>query len=180
MSAIISNKVMMKEVLKATGFDCPDGMENKTFEEAASGGGGSGGDRSPQELNVTANGTYQTPSGVYYDPINVNVPLPGVTMVDVQTDSIASAGTPVIFRYEYDAGLDANYVVWIGKEQINTRDLVAGQSYQYTTISGSLMIDIHLSKLVIDGNKYRVNAVYKAKSAVSTAPRCFLVVGTFN
>ena len=43
MSAVISNKVMMKEVLKATGYDCPDGMENKTFEEATSGGGSGGG-----------------------------------------------------------------------------------------------------------------------------------------
>ena len=34
----------MKEVLKATGFDCPAGMENKTFEEATSGGGSGGGE----------------------------------------------------------------------------------------------------------------------------------------
>lgn len=44
MSATISDKVMMKEVLKATGYDCPDGMENKTFEEATSGGGSGGGE----------------------------------------------------------------------------------------------------------------------------------------
>ena len=43
MSATISDRVMMKEVLKATGYDCPDGMENKTFEEATSGGGSGGG-----------------------------------------------------------------------------------------------------------------------------------------
>ena len=43
MSATISDKVMMKEVLKATGFDCPQGMENKTFKQATSGGGSSGG-----------------------------------------------------------------------------------------------------------------------------------------
>ena len=43
MSATISDKVMMKEVLKATGYDCPDGMKNKTFEEATSGGGSGGG-----------------------------------------------------------------------------------------------------------------------------------------
>ena len=43
MSATISDKVMMKEVLKATGFDCPQGMENKTFRQATSGGGSSGG-----------------------------------------------------------------------------------------------------------------------------------------
>lgn len=40
MSAIISDKVMMKEILKATGFDCPQGMENLTFQQATSGGGG--------------------------------------------------------------------------------------------------------------------------------------------
>ena len=41
MSAIISDKTMMKEILKATGFDCPEGMENLTFKQATSGGGGS-------------------------------------------------------------------------------------------------------------------------------------------
>lgn len=39
MSAIISDKTMMKEILKTTGFDCPQGMENSTFEQATSGGG---------------------------------------------------------------------------------------------------------------------------------------------
>ena len=43
MSAAISDKVMMKEVLKSTGFDCPQGMENKTFKQATSGGGSGGG-----------------------------------------------------------------------------------------------------------------------------------------
>ena len=38
MSATISDKVMMKEVLKATGFDCPEGMLGKTFNEAVGGG----------------------------------------------------------------------------------------------------------------------------------------------
>ena len=33
MSAIISNDVQMKEILKATGFDCPEGMLGKTFSE---------------------------------------------------------------------------------------------------------------------------------------------------
>ena len=43
MSATISDKVMMKEILKPTGFDCPQGMENKTFKQATSGGGSGGG-----------------------------------------------------------------------------------------------------------------------------------------
>ena len=53
MSATISDKVMMKEVLKATGFDCPQGMENKTFKQATSGGGsGGGGATITKELNA--------------------------------------------------------------------------------------------------------------------------------
>ena len=49
MSAIISDKTMMKEILKATGFDCPQGMENLTFEQATSGGGGA---NTTEELNA--------------------------------------------------------------------------------------------------------------------------------
>lgn len=53
MSATISDKVMMKEVLKATGFDCPQGMENKTFKQTTSGGGSSGGGTTiTKELNA--------------------------------------------------------------------------------------------------------------------------------
>lgn len=45
MSAIIGSDVQMKEILKATGYDCPADLEGKTFAEATSGsgGGGSGG-----------------------------------------------------------------------------------------------------------------------------------------
>ena len=38
MSAIISSDVQMKEILKATGYDCPQGMLGKTFIEAVGGG----------------------------------------------------------------------------------------------------------------------------------------------
>lgn len=35
MSAIIGSDVQMKEILKATGYDCPEGMLGKTFSEVA-------------------------------------------------------------------------------------------------------------------------------------------------
>ena len=38
MSAIISSDVQMKEILKATGYDCPEGMLGKTFSEVAGAG----------------------------------------------------------------------------------------------------------------------------------------------
>ena len=182
MSAVISDKVMMKEVLKATGFDCPQGMENKTFEQATSGGGSSGG-RTKQRLAVTANGNYNTPDGVYYDPIFVNVPLSalGVTMEGVQSGSLTTAGTPVTLSYEYSTGLDANYVVWIGSEQINTRDLAVGQTYNYTTSGSGLTFDITLKKETASGGaRYKVTAEFKDRGQVYAPLNCFLVVGTLN
>ena len=182
MSATISDKVMMKEVLKATGFDCPQGMENKTFEQATS-GGGSGGDRTRQRLDVTTNGYYTTPEGVYYDPISVNVPLSaaGVTMVKVQSGNLTTAGTPVTFDYTYPKSSDANYVVWIGEEQVSTRDLVAGQTYNYTTSGSGLTFDITLKKeLLGDGARYKVTAEFKDRGQVYAPLNCFLVVGTIN
>ena len=77
MSATISDKVMMKEVLKATGFDCPQGMENKTFEQATSGGGGGGSGITVEPITITQNGTTTAPSGKAYSPITVNVPASG-------------------------------------------------------------------------------------------------------
>ena len=180
MSAIISNKVMMKEVLKATGFDCPDGMENKTFEEAASGGDGDS--RTPQELNITANGNYNTPEGVYYDPINVHIPLSAVdvTMVNVQSSKFTTAGTPVTLSYEYAIGLDNKYVVWVGNRQINTRDIVAEQTYEYTMMFNGLRFYITLLKQEIGGGNCRITVVYKDSGIIVKTLNCFLVVGTFN
>ena len=184
MSAVISDKVMMKEVLKATGFDCPQGMENKTFEQATSGGSSSG-DRTKQQLDVTANGSYTTPEGVYYDPIFVNVPLSAVSvkMETVLTDKLTTVGTPVTLSYEYDSKLDANYVVWVGSEQINTRDLVADQTYNYTITFGSYNFDITLKKEKIGwGRDYKVTAEFKDRGHVTTNPPldCYLIIGTLR
>ena len=182
MSATISDKVMMKEVLKATGFDCPQGMENKTFKQATSGGGSSGG-RTAQRLNVTANGNYTTPEGVYYDPIHVDVPLSavGVTMKNVQSGSLTTAGTPIIFNYSYPQSSDSNYVVWVGSEQINTRDLAVGQTYNYTTSGSGLTFDITLKKESTSGDSlYKVTAEFKDRGQVYAPLNCFLVVGTLN
>lgn len=53
MSAIIGNNIQIKEILKATGYDCPAGLEGKTFNEATQGGGGGG---SEDELLCYYNG----------------------------------------------------------------------------------------------------------------------------
>ena len=101
MSATISDKVMMKEVLKATGFDCPQGMENKTFEQATSGGGGGGSGITVEPITITQNGTTTAPSGKAYSPITVNVAKEVVLSVPVLPDGFtirkeASQGNSVV------------------------------------------------------------------------------------
>ncbi len=42
MSATIPSTKLVSDLLKPTGFDCPEDLKGKTFEEATSGGGGGG------------------------------------------------------------------------------------------------------------------------------------------
>ena len=98
MSAIISSDVQMKEILKATGFDCPAELEGKTFNEATS-GGGSG--ITVEPITITQNGTTTAPSGKAYSPITVNVPREVVLNVPVLPDGFtiekkASQGGSVV------------------------------------------------------------------------------------
>ena len=182
MSATIPSNKQLDDLLKSTGFDCPESLKGKTFNEATSGGGSSG-DRARQRLDVTTNGHYTTPEGVYYDPIFVNVPLSavGVTMESVQASKLTTAGTPVTLSYEYGKGSDANYVVWVGSEQINTRDLAVGQTYNYTISGSGLTFDITLKKELISGGaRYKITAEFKDRGNVYAPLNCFLVVGTLN
>lgn len=180
MSATIPDNKQLDDLLKPTGFDCPENLKDKTFYEVTSGSGESS--RTPQELNVTANGNYNTPEGVYYDPISVNVPLSAVsvTMVNVQSSKLTTAGTPVALSYWYATGLDDKYVVWVGNRQINTRDLVAEQTYEYSMLFDGLRFGITLLKQRIGGGNYRITVVYKDYGTVVKTLDCFLVVGTFN
>ena len=185
MSAVISDKVMMKEVLKATGFDCPQGMENKTFEQATSGGGGGGSGITVEPITITQNGTTTAPDGKAYSPVTVNVPLSAVSvkMETILTEKYTTIGTPVTLSYEYVLELDANYVVWVGSEQINTRDLVVGQTYNYTIQGGSYIFDITLKKESLDwGKRRKVIAEFKDRGHVPTTPplTCFLIIGTLE
>ena len=145
--------------------------------------GSGGGSRIAQKLNITANGDYHTPDGVYYDPIYVNVPLSavGVTIVSVKSGALSTVGTPVTLSYNYGTGLDTNYVVWVGSEQINTRDLVVGQTYNYTISGSGLTFDITLKKESVSGGaQYNVTAEFKDRGSVYAPLQCFLVVGTLN
>lgn len=77
MSAQIPETKTLKDLLKPTGFDCPEELQDKTFAEATSGGGGGSSEITIEPITITQNGTTTAPSGKAYSPITVNVPASG-------------------------------------------------------------------------------------------------------
>lgn len=62
MSATIPNGMLLSDLLKATGYDCPDDLQGKTFEESTSGGSEIVLEDN-KEVTITENGTVEiTPS----------------------------------------------------------------------------------------------------------------------
>ena len=101
MSAQIPETKTLKDLLKPTGFDCPEELQDKTFTEATSGGGGSG--ITVEPITITQNGTTTAPSGKAYSPITVNVPKEVVLNVPVLPDGFtieknASQGGSLVIR----------------------------------------------------------------------------------
>lgn len=77
MSANIPESMRLNDLLKATGYNCPEELQNKTFDEATSGGSASLEDN--KEVTITGNGTtIITPSagkdGMKKVTATVNVP----------------------------------------------------------------------------------------------------------
>lgn len=79
MSARIPDTLLVSEVLKPTGFDCPEDLEGVSFNEATS-GGTSAGLEDNKEVSITENGTIEiTPTaghdyaGMKKVTANVNV-----------------------------------------------------------------------------------------------------------
>ena len=101
MSAQIPETKTLKDLLKPTGFDCPEELQDKTFAEATCGGGGSG--ITVEPIPITQNGTTTAPSGKAYSPITVNVPKEVVLSVPVLPDGFtieknASQGGSLVIR----------------------------------------------------------------------------------
>ena len=59
MSATIPDTLLVSEVLKPTGFDCPEDLESVSFNEAVSGGGTSAVLEDNKEVTITSNGTIE-------------------------------------------------------------------------------------------------------------------------
>jgi len=101
MSVNIPDTKLVSELLKPTGYICPENLEGKTFEEATEGGGGGDvelEDNKSAAINVTA----------YTSPVVVN-PTEGedaMKKVTVTLTNIPSGGTP-LYIYHYEQGGDS-------------------------------------------------------------------------
>ena len=61
MSATIPNSMLLKDLLKATGYDCPDNLKDKTFKQATAGAG----------IDLEANKAVSVNVSEYSQPIQI-------------------------------------------------------------------------------------------------------------
>lgn len=61
MSATIPNSMLLSDLLKATGYDCPEDLKDKTFKQATSGG----------EIDLEENHAVTINAGEYTQPVEV-------------------------------------------------------------------------------------------------------------
>ena len=105
-----------------------------------------------------------------------------ITIVDIHTGNLYTAGTPVRLYTTYDESLDDKYIVWFKKEQapINTRDLVEGRVYKYTIQNTQgVTFDITITKEAA-GSNYRLGIEFKDRGDTRGGLYCFTVVGMLN
>ena len=66
MSATIPNSMLLSDLLKATGYDCPEALQGKTFKQATAGAG----------IDLDTNKTVTINAGEYTQPVEV-IPTEG-------------------------------------------------------------------------------------------------------
>lgn len=122
MSAKIPVNMEIKDLLKATGYDCPEDLQGKTFNEATSGsGGGSGGSANltTKELsaidirNAVENGQAITPPEGYdgFSEITfTNYLLTSQTFTTNQTKTYGTPSSP-FFPKELNVNVPSDYTI---------------------------------------------------------------------
>ncbi len=82
MSASIPETMLLSDLLKPTGFDCPEDFVGKTFAEATAGG-----DVTLVDLTATENKVYTPDEGKAYGKVTVNVPASTVKLYAWKNDT---------------------------------------------------------------------------------------------
>ena len=85
MSAQIPDTALLSDLLKSTGYDCPERLQGKTFEESTTGGGNISLEAN-KEVSITANGIIEiTPTkgkdGMKKVTANVNIGSSGASFI---------------------------------------------------------------------------------------------------
>ena len=91
MSATIPETALVSDLLKPTGFDCPDDLRGKTFSQATSGGSSV----TVEALTATENKTYTAPEGKAYSPVTVNVAGSDIEASKAATIDVSTYTEPV-------------------------------------------------------------------------------------
>ena len=136
MSAQIPPTMLLSDLLKSTGYDCPEVLRDKTFAEATSGGGGSG--ITVEPITITQNGTTTAPSGKAYSPITVNVPASGSGSVTLYAWYSESDRTYVHMNIEVSPkdSADANNIKMIEYDTYSRANVVTSfHGDPYTRVS---------------------------------------------
>ena len=140
MSAQIPETKTLKDLLKPTGFDCPEELQDKTFAEATSGGGGGGGGSgiTIEPITITQNGTTTAPSGKAYSPITVNVPASGGGSITLYAWYSAADRTYVHMNIEVSPkdSADANNIKFLDYDTMERANVVKSfHGNAYTRVS---------------------------------------------
>ena len=92
MSAIIPNGMLLSDLLKATGYDCPDNLQGKTFKQATAGAG----------IDLEANKAVSVNVSEYSQPIQI-----------VPSDTYEAMEKLTLTLTDYEPDLDENKAVSI-------------------------------------------------------------------
>lgn len=143
MSATIPNGMLLSDLLKATGYDCPDDLQGKSFSQATSGG----------EADLEANHASTVDVGEYTQPIEITPAegKDGMEKVTLTLTNIPSSDITSGFAIEFENGDSDGYIfskiIAFGDAQTGntipagtyraffvTDDVVEGETHDFTDI----------------------------------------------
>ena len=139
MSAQIPETMLLSDLLKPSGYDCPEKLQGKTFEESTSGGGDISIETN-KEVSITSNGT------VVIDPSEGKDAMKKVTAT---VDVPSSGGITRLYGWEDE---DAGAIYLTATENPAVGDKAYIQTSRIgSTISGEQISEVTENTITVDG-----------------------------